>query len=121
MFPLRHGRWQTRIFTAGLIALCLLAASSLAAFANAPANVPLVEVSTDPYSSSGFIHQTEVEPDTYSFGNTIVEASQVGRATAASGGGCTNIGWATSTDAGATWVHDFLPAPTTYATPPGPW
>src|SRR4051812_38124430 len=118
MFGLPRAHRQARIIAAGLTTLALVLASTLAAFAGAPANVPLVQISTDPYTSSGFSHQTEVEPDTYSFGNTIVAAFQVGRATAANGGGTTNIGWSTSTDAGATWVHDFLPATTTYATPP---
>jgi hypothetical protein len=108
---------HSRLLTATVATVAAVLLSSLVAFAN----VPLVEVSTDPYASTGFSHQTEVEPDTFSYGNTIVSAFQVGRATAAQGGGCTNIGWATSTDGGATWVHGFLPATTTYANPPGPW
>src|SRR6266545_3344912 len=36
-------------------------------------------------------------------------------------GGANNIGWATSTDNGATWTHGFLPGTTIYATPPGTW
>lgn len=110
---------HSRLLIAGAAALAAVFVSGLVAFANAP--LTLVRVSTDPYTSSGFSHQTEVEPDTFAFGNTIVSAFQVGRATASAGGGCTNIGWATSTDAGATWANGFLPATTTYATPPGPW
>jgi hypothetical protein len=110
---------HSRFLTAGVAALAALFLFAIVAFAKPP--LVLVRVSTDPYSSSGFIHQTEVEPDTFSYGNTIVSTFQVGRATAASGGGCTNIGWATSTDSGATWSNGFLPATTTYATPPGPW
>ena len=68
--------------------------------------VDLVQVSTDPYTDPPGQHQTEVEPDTLAFGSTIVSAFQVGRVF---DGGATNIGWATSTDAGATWAHGPLP------------
>src|SRR5207253_2574391 len=51
-------------------------------------------------------HATEVEPDTFAFGSTIVTAFQVGRI---HGGGASNIGFATPTDAGTTWNSGFLP------------
>ncbi len=54
----------------------------------------------------------------YAFGSTVVATFQAGRFF--SGGGSSNIGWATSTDAGATWTSGFLPSLTIYATPPGP-
>ncbi|RAG85126.1 hypothetical protein DN069_13440 [Streptacidiphilus pinicola] len=69
----------------------------------------LTQVSSDPYSDSQAQHATEVEPDTFSYGNTVVSAFQVGRV---SGGGASNIGWATSTDGGQTWTHGFMPATT---------
>jgi hypothetical protein len=72
----------------------------------APANVALTQVSADPYTDAQAQHRTEVEPDTFSFGNTIVSAFQVGRV---SGGGSSNIGFATSNDGGATWTRGFLP------------
>lgn len=43
-------------------------------------------------------------------GSTLVAAFQTGRIVA---GGGTDIGWATSTDGGATWSHGFLPGLTT--------
>jgi hypothetical protein len=43
-------------------------------------------------------------------GSTLVAAFQTGRI---SPGGATDIGWATSTDAGTTWSHGFLPGLTT--------
>src|SRR5689334_8110852 len=98
---------------AGLLSLTL--ASGLVALAN----VPIVRLSTDPYTNSTSTHQTEVEPDTFAFGATIVSAFQVGRMAAAQGGGSANIGWATSTDNGATWVNGFLPGTTVFANPPG--
>lgn len=45
-----------------------------------------------------------------SAGSTLVAAFQTGRIAS---GGATNIGWATSTDGGATWTDGFLPGLTT--------
>jgi len=53
-----------------------------------------------------------VEAGTASFGSTIVTAFQVGRIF---GGGAADIGFATSSDAGATWNNGFLPGTTIYA------
>src|SRR5262245_34332323 len=84
----------------------------------AQAAVPLTQVSSDPYTNTTSYHQTEIEPDTYAFGSTIVAAFQVGRF---SDGGASNIGYATSTDNGTTWHSGFLPGTTTFSTPPGPY
>jgi hypothetical protein len=81
----------------------------LAAATPASANVAVTQVSTDPYTDAQAQHRTEVEPDTFAFGSTIVSAFQVGRV---SGGGSSNIGFATSTDGGATWTQGFLPGTT---------
>jgi hypothetical protein len=70
------------------------------------ANVSLTRVSRDIYTDSQAQHNTEVEPDTVVSGSTIVSAFQVGRV---SGGGASNIGWATSVNGGATWKHGYLP------------
>jgi hypothetical protein len=69
------------------------------------ANVALIQVSTDPFTNSSSQHRTELEPDTFSFGNTIVSAFQVGRVF---GGGSSDIGFATSTNGGGTWTSGFL-------------
>lgn len=74
--------------------------------ASATAQSPLTQVSTDTLTNTASQHATEVEPDTFSFGNTIVSAYQVGRI---SGGGGGAIGWSTSTDGGNTWLHGYLP------------
>ncbi|MEY9928017.1 hypothetical protein ABH926_002651 [Catenulispora sp. GP43] len=66
----------------------------------------LQKVSTDPYTDTDAQHATEVEPDTFAYGNTVVAAFQVGRVY---GGGSSNLGWATSTDGGTTWTNGFLP------------
>ncbi|MCW2639634.1 MAG: hypothetical protein JWP76_1940 [Dactylosporangium sp.] len=83
-----------------------VAAVLLTTAAPAHANVALTQVSADPYTDAQAQHRSEVEPDTFSFGNTIVSAFQVGRV---SGGGSSNIGFSTSTDSGATWTRGFLP------------
>lgn len=72
--------------------------------------VPL-QLSSDLYTNKTSQHQTEVEPDTFSYGSTMVTAFQVGRF---SDGGSSNIGWATSTDDGNTWKSGFLPGTTQF-------
>ena len=74
--------------------------------------VALVQVSADAYSGGLGQHATEVEPDTFAFGSTIVSTFQVSRIFGAS---AMNIGWATSTDGGATWTSGVLPGITTSA------
>lgn len=99
-----------------LIALVLALLFTLLGKGFAHAAAPLTLLSTDPYTNTTSQHKTEVEPDTLSFGNTIVSAFQVGRFF---NGGSSNIGFATSTNGGASWVHGFLPGTTNNATPPG--
>jgi len=77
-----------------------------------PATVPLAKLSTDTFTNATSKHATEVEPDSFAFGSTIVAAFQAGRI---SGGGASDIGFAISTDAGATWQNGFLPGLTTFA------
>jgi hypothetical protein len=98
----------TRARSARVIALAVPAAVSLVLLAGtmAYANVGLTKVSHDIYSDSQAQHQTEVEPDTFASGSTIVSTFQVGRV---SGGGSSNIGWATSVNGGTTWTHGYLP------------
>src|SRR5436305_9016711 len=73
---------------------------------------------SDPYTNSSSQHSTEVEPDTFAFGNTVVSAYQSGRFT---DGGSSNIGWGTSTNGGSNWSGGFLPSTTVYASPAGPY
>jgi BNR repeat-like domain len=107
-------RWRIRAIIAGVLALVLTFASSIFAFAA----VPIVQISSDPYTNSTSQHKTMVEPDTFSFGSTIVSAIQSGRFT---DGGASNIGWATSTNGGGSWTNGFLPGTTVFATPAGPY
>jgi hypothetical protein len=109
---LRHPSGR-RLLVIGSVAVGVLALASAALAA-----VPLTVVSQDPYTNASSYHQTQLEPDTFSFGSTIVATFQSGRFT---DGGSSNLGWATSTDNGATWTHGFLPGTTIFATPAGPW
>jgi hypothetical protein len=74
-------------------------------------------VSVDPYGNGDSQHETAVEPDSFSFGSTVVTAFQLGRREA---GAASNIGTAVSHDAGRTWQHGFLPGTTVNSAPPGP-
>src|ERR1700736_3508154 len=113
MSLISRSRWWIAVTLS--IALILVFTLSSSVFA-ALAGRALLQVSSDPYTNSTSQHQTEVEPDSYSNGSTIVAATQVGRF---ADGGASNIGWATSADNGTTWQSGFLPNTTIYATPPG--
>ena len=108
-------RFRYHAFVASLLSFVFIFTFSSNAFASVTAQ-SLFQISSDPYTNSTSQHQTEVEPDSYSNGSTIVSATQVGRF---NDGGASNIGWATSTDNGATWHGGFLPNTTVYATPSG--
>jgi hypothetical protein len=94
-------------FTAFAIALAL----PLSALAS-----PL-QLATDPFTqatcgaSAATNHQANVEPDSFSYGSTIVATYQVGRIY--DGGACA-IGFATSTNNGASWTSGLLPGLTKY-------
>ncbi|HLJ69477.1 MAG TPA: sialidase family protein [Chloroflexota bacterium] len=77
----------------------------------------ITQISSDPFSSpTPCQHHTEVEPDVYSWGSTVVAAVQQGRC---AGGGSTDPGWATYSN--GSWQHGSLPGLTQYASPPGPY
>jgi hypothetical protein len=102
-----------------------VAATLAAAFAVAtPARAGqpgVTQISADPYTQATAPtgeHATEVEPDTFAFGSTVVSAFQTGRVF---NGGATDIGWATSTDGGVSWIHGFLPGTSKEAMSPGPF
>src|SRR5947209_6677862 len=71
------------------------------------ASVALTRVSSDPFTNTTSQHATEVEPDTFASASTVVGTFQVGRFF---DGGSSDIGFARSSDGGATWdVSSFLP------------
>jgi len=61
--------------------------------------------SSDPFRTAESQHSTEVEPDSFAFGRTVVAVFQVGRVF---DGGAHAIGFAVSRDAGRTWKRGFL-------------
>ena len=121
MSAISRPSWRKRAFV--LLSFALLCALTLAGLANggrasaaSPNAFTLKQISSDPYTNTTSQHKTQVEPDNYSSGSTIVAAVQTGRF---ADGGASNNGWATSTNSGATWTHGFLPGTTVFATPPG--
>jgi hypothetical protein len=68
---------------------------------------------TDPIGQ----HGTQVEPDTFASGSTVVSVFQTGRVFE---GGAVAIGFSTSRDAGATWKTGLLPGVTDSSPQPGP-
>jgi hypothetical protein len=104
MFTFSRSR---RLVLAGAFGLALiLAAGPLGAIAQT------THISTDPFTqatcnaSNTTYHHTEVEPDTFSNGSTIVATFQVGRIF--DGGSCA-VGFATSSNNGSTWTSGLLP------------
>ncbi len=80
---------------------------------SAQASASLIkQISHDPYTNSTSQHQTQVEPATFAFGPIVVSAFQSGRFF--TGGGSSNISWATSFDAGITWKTGNLPGITIF-------
>jgi hypothetical protein len=105
----RKGAWFAISAAAACIAL-LLGSAVLAG------SVLPTPISQDPYTNPESQHKTQVEPDSFGHGNTVVTAFQTGRVF---GGGASNIGWATTTNAGRTWTTGMLPGTTIHQG--GPW
>ena len=107
--------WAAALLATALAAVFATSAPALAA------QPGVTQVSADPYTpatASRGEHATEVEPDTFAFGSTVVSAFQVGRVF---NGGATDIGWATSRNGGVSWTHGFLPGTSQQAMKPGPF
>jgi hypothetical protein len=82
----------------------------------ADCEVVSLQLSRDPSQSFRAQHETQVEPDSFAFGRTVVTAFQSGRF---EDGGASGIGWATSRDGGRTWRSGLLPGLTVESTPAG--
>jgi len=111
---MNHTIAPAKLRVTGLLAgfLAVLAMLTVLASPARAAKAPLKQLSTDTFTNSDMQHATEVEPDTYSFGSSMVAAFQVGRRY--SGGGASDIGFATTTNGGATWTNGFLPGITQF-------
>ena len=103
-------------------ALASAVVAAVLIFASSPqagdGSVTLLQISADPFTNGTSQHQTEVEPDVYGVGTTLVSVFQVGRFY---DGGSSDIGYATSTDSGAHWTFGFLPGITNIQHPGNPW
>jgi hypothetical protein len=100
------------VFSILLLAAC--GGSSHSSPAVTPPPTPEIaetRLSTDTFTNPQSQHATEVEPSAFAFGSTIVTAFQVGRIF---GGGASDIGFATSTNSGASWTSGLLPGTTVF-------
>ena len=103
----RPRRRALGLFCAGVALL----ASAIAGSGPAAASASLTKLSSDPFTNTSSQHATEVEPDSFAFGSTIVAVAQAGRFF---DGGSSDIAWATSTNGGSTWTNGVLPGITKY-------
>jgi RTX calcium-binding nonapeptide repeat (4 copies) len=74
------------------------------------------QISVDGTTASIGQHSTEVEPDSFAFGSTVVSVFQIGRVFE---GGAVAIGFSTSRDGGKTWRSGVLPGVTRGSPQPG--
>ena len=115
MFVISRLHWRISVATIfTILALLFSLSSGTVAFA---AGEHITQISHDEFTNSDSQHQTEVEPDTFAFGNTVVSAFQQGRFF---NGGGSDIGFATSFNGGETFVHGSLPAATINSRPSNP-
>jgi len=101
-----------------LMSTAALAAAVIGA-APAAADPPPRQISVDPLTNAPSQHATQVEPDTFAFGRTVVAAFQNGRNFP---GSSAAIGVSVSHNGGHSWrSRSFLPALTVFAQPAGPF
>jgi hypothetical protein len=105
--PSTKKRWRVILGTA--LAAVLVTAGLVT---SAQSSSRIVQISQDVFTNGGSQHQTEVEPGSFAFGNTVVVAYQAGRFN--SNGGASDVSWATSTDGGKRWHYGNLPGITKY-------
>src|SRR6478752_8427360 len=99
------GRWTRHASLCGVVVAGMFVGTGVAG-----ANVALTQVSADPFTNSTSQHATELEPDTFAYGGTVVATFQVGRFF---NGGASDIGFVRSGDGGANWdAPGFLPGMT---------
>ena len=106
---------RRRLASVALVVLVGVFALAATVYAGSVVATP---ISSDPYTNPTSQHRTQLEPDSFGWGNTVVATFQTGRFF---DGGSSNIGWATTTNAGRTWTTGVLPGTTIFANPVGPW
>jgi hypothetical protein len=97
--------------SSAFLTFMLAFAISLAMVAPAHAQSTLVKISTDSFTNPESQHKSEVEPDTYAWGSTMVAAFQVARI---HDGGGADLGFSTTKDGGKTWKQGLLPGLTVH-------
>jgi len=95
--------------SSAILIVALALAISLLLVTPARAQFTLVKLSVDTLHNTDSVHRTEVEPDFFAWGNTIVGTFHVARVPGSIGWGSGDIGWSTSTDGGKTWTYGVLP------------
>ena len=106
-FSISPGRSTRFAFWTSVLALAI--SLMLAASSSAQSQYPLVKISVDKLHNKDSVHKTEVEPDFFSWGDTIVGTFHIARVPGSIGWGSGDIGWSTSTDSGKTWTYGVLP------------
>jgi hypothetical protein len=97
-------------FVRGRLALAFPAALLAISLAlPAQAQITTVRISVDTLTNTDSDHKTEVEPDTFAWGDTIVSAFHVARRPGSIGWGSGDVGFSTSTNGGKTWTYGDLP------------
>ncbi|MGA7382445.1 MAG: sialidase family protein, partial [Terriglobales bacterium] len=89
--------------------LCALVCLTAALTLSARAQFTLEQISVDKFTNADSDHRTEVEPDSFAWGNTIVATYHVARRPRTIGWGSADIGFSTSTDGGKTGIYGYLP------------
>jgi hypothetical protein len=102
-----------RVLALFIVVSALVMTPAGAALATGP-----IQISSDPFTNPDSQHATQVEPDTFAFGSTVVSAFQSGRFF---DGGASDIGFSTSQNGGVSWTPGFLPSITVNSTPAGPY
>jgi hypothetical protein len=77
------------------------------------------QLSRDAFGGYEGQHETQVEPDSFAYGSTMVAVFQVGRFSDA--GGAVANGFSTTRDGGRTWRAGVFPGLTFVSTPAGPY
>ncbi len=103
----------------GATLLTLLLGLAFAASSALPSQAQSVfrQLSHDTFNNQGSQHETEVEPSGFSYNAVIVTAFQVGRFY---GGGGSDVGFATTQNAGIAWSNGYLPGLTQWGPGGGP-
>ena len=100
----------TRVLSCGqILAMPMLAVLVFALSLPAFSQSGLIRLSVDTLTNSDSDHKTEVEPDMFAWGDTIVSTFHVARRPGSIGWGSGGIGYSTSLNGGKTWSYGLLP------------